>query len=108
MNAGAKVNEDMSSSTIEIARLLDAALPKGVSQGDMHRRDGDSSVYKFYLRSAGLLSPSIITATMIALAFCDGFPSKSLLRQIVAILLTSKTYGSSGGLRIMPESQIPI
>ena len=69
-----KVNGETSSLT-ETARLLDAALPKGVSQGDMRRRDGDSSVYKFYLRSAGLLSPSIIAAAMIILAFCDGFPN---------------------------------
>ncbi len=76
-NTKPKTGGDNSSSLTEISRLLDAALPKGVNQDDLHRRDGDTSVYKFYLQSAGLLSPSIITATMVILAFCDGFPSES-------------------------------
>lgn len=83
-NPKAKSNGEVSS-VVETARLLDAALPKGVNQGDMRRRDGDTSVYRFYLQSAGLLSPIIIIATMITLAFCDGFPSESHSYLIIAI-----------------------
>ena len=88
-NPKAKTGGKVSSVT-ETARLLDAALPKGVNQGDMRRRDGDTSIYRFYLQSAGLLSPIIITATMITLAFCDGFPSESHTYLVIAIFTNNK------------------
>ncbi|KAL2000415.1 hypothetical protein VTN02DRAFT_3099 [Thermoascus thermophilus] len=47
-----------------------------ISEADArrNRRTGDSSVYKYYFRSAGLLSPAVFLTTMATLAFCDTFP----------------------------------
>ena len=81
VNIKSKSEEGVSTILTETARLLDAALPTGVKQGDLQRRDGDTSIYKFYLKSAGWLSPSIIIAMMTILAFCDGFSSKPYFLQ---------------------------
>jgi hypothetical protein len=47
-------------------------------QADAARQMGDSTVYKFYIESAGW--PTLITfiIAIIVFAFCDSFPSKSI------------------------------
>lgn len=40
------------------------------------RQLGDSTVYKFYLASAGWKPATIFVASMIVFAFCDSFPCK--------------------------------
>lgn len=71
-----------------------------------NRRTGDSSVYKYYIRSAGLLSPAVFITTMAILAFCDSFPSRSSysspgLRPM--LMEYSKHCGSSGGHKPTPQ-----
>lgn len=46
-------------------------------QSDDHRRKGDTSVYWYYVKSAGVTPTLIFLLAMAFYAFCEAFPSKS-------------------------------
>lgn len=58
----------------EIQKLLPSLAEE--TYNDTRRQTGDSTVYKFYLNSAGRKAPAIFVASMVVFAFCDSFPSK--------------------------------
>ena len=55
---------------------VQTALAKSRLEESITRQIGDSSVYKYYLKSAGVKSLMIYLVALAIYAFCDGFPCK--------------------------------
>ena len=60
---------------IELPKAVQAVMPETGNAAVMNRQTGDTSVYGYYLRSAGLWGPIIFTSSMAIYAFCDSFPN---------------------------------
>ncbi|KAK9772947.1 hypothetical protein SCAR479_10457 [Seiridium cardinale] len=63
-----QVQQEQSRTTAEFVAQTDELL------NDVQRKDGDLSVYSYYLASSGYLSVAIFTACVAAWVFCTEFP----------------------------------
>lgn len=60
---------------IELPKAVQAVKAEADNAAVMNRQTGDTSVYAYYLRSAGLWGPVIFTLAMAIYAFCESFPN---------------------------------